>query len=99
MRANKLLFQPTLDLLTTLSELRQYQMKTNKSNSGSAERYEEVYITARTEVHKMATEGNSFNGQLDLHKDSIRFNNKVPRFFYVEEISCFFKFSFDVFFA
>ena len=74
-------------------------MKTNKSNSGSAERYEEVYITARTEVHKMATERNSFNGQPDLHNDSITVNNKVPRIFYVEEISGFCKFSFDVFFA
>ena len=75
-------------------------MKTlHKSNSGSAERYEEVYITARTEVQKIATEGNSFNSQIDLHKDSIRFNNKVPRIFYVEEISGFCKFSFDVFCA
>ena len=47
----------------------------------------------------MATEGNSFNIQIDLHKDSIRFNNKVPRIFYVEEISGFCKFSFDVFCA
>ena len=45
----------------------------------------------------MATEGNSFNIQIDFHKDSIRFNNKVPRIFYVEEISGFCKFSFDVF--
>ena len=35
----------------------------------------------------MATEGNSFNIEIDFHKDSIRFNNKVPRIFYVEEIS------------
>ena len=94
-QAHNLLFQPTLDLLTTLSKLHQYQMKTlHKSNSGSAERYEEVYITARTEVQKMATEGNSFNSQIGLRKDSIRFNNKVPRIFYVEEISGFCKFSF-----
>ena len=47
----------------------------------------------------MATEGNSFNIQIDFHKDSIRFNNKVPRIFYVEEISGFCKFSSDVFCA
>ena len=42
----------------------------HKSNSGSAERYKEV-VTAGTEVQKMATEGNSFNKHIDLHKDSI----------------------------
>ena len=47
----------------------------------------------------MATEGNSFNIQIDFHKDCIRFNNKVPRIFYVEEISGFCQFSFDVFCA
>ena len=43
----------------------------HKSNSGSAELYEEVYVTAGTEVQKIATEGNSINIQIDLHKDSI----------------------------